>query len=87
MQNRRAARRAGESTASTGDSRSGRIAAKENFMAETKVTPISGASSYHEIGEFWDQHDLADYESETREVELDVDIQRIDFVHRETGRS
>lgn len=44
-------------------------------MGANKPTSISGATSYREIGEFWDQHDLADYESETREVEIEVDIQ------------
>ena len=38
-------------------------------------TPLSNASSYREIGEFWDQHDLADYWDQTSEVEMDVDIQ------------
>ena len=38
-------------------------------------TPISGASSYREIGEFWDQHDLADHWDQTHEVQMDVDIQ------------
>lgn len=37
-------------------------------------TSISGASSYREIGEFWDTHDLADYWDQTREVEMEVDI-------------
>jgi hypothetical protein len=34
---------------------------------------ISGASSYREIGEYWDEHDLS--EVSTRDVEMDVDIQ------------
>jgi hypothetical protein len=42
-------------------------------MAASK-TPISNASSYAEIGEYWDKHDLADHWDETREVELDVDV-------------
>lgn len=37
-------------------------------------TPISGASSYREIGEYWDQHDLSEHGDSTREVEMDVDI-------------
>jgi len=43
-------------------------------MTESK-TPISGASSYREIGEYWDRHDLADHWDETREVEMSVDLQ------------
>ena len=42
-------------------------------MDESK-TRISGASSYREIGEYWDRHDLADHWDETSEVQLDVDI-------------
>jgi hypothetical protein len=39
-----------------------------------RKTPISGASSYRKIGEFWDEHDLADYWDQTHEVEMNVDI-------------
>ena len=42
-------------------------------MSENK-TSISGASSYREIGEFWDTHDLSDYWDQTHEVQMDVDI-------------
>lgn len=37
-------------------------------------TPISDASSYREIGEYWDQHDLSEHGDSTHEVEMDVDI-------------
>jgi hypothetical protein len=36
-------------------------------MAESKSS-ISNASSYSEIGEYWDDHDLAEHWNETREV-------------------
>jgi len=42
-------------------------------MPENK-TPISNASSYAEIGEYWDNHDLADHWDETHEVEFQVDL-------------
>jgi len=42
-------------------------------MSESK-TPISGASSYAQIGEYWDEHDLSDHWEETRPVEFDVDV-------------
>ena len=42
-------------------------------MPENK-TPISNASSYAEIGEYWDSHDLADHWDETQEVEFQVDL-------------
>ncbi len=38
-------------------------------------TPISKASSYREIGEFWDTHSLADYWDQTKPVEFEIDIQ------------
>ncbi|HEX9460624.1 MAG TPA: CopG family antitoxin [Thermoanaerobaculia bacterium] len=37
-------------------------------------TSISGASSYREIGEFWDEHDLSEYWDQTRDVQMDIDI-------------
>jgi hypothetical protein len=42
-------------------------------MSETK-TPVSGASSYRELGEYWDRHDLAEVWDATRDVELEVDL-------------
>jgi CopG antitoxin of type II toxin-antitoxin system len=41
-------------------------------MGENK-TSISGASSYREIGEFWDEHDLSDYWDQTHDVPMDID--------------
>lgn len=38
-------------------------------MAENKSN-ISQASSYEEMGEFWDTHSLADFEEQTYEVEM-----------------
>jgi len=42
-------------------------------MAKRKSS-ISKASSYKEMGEFWDTHDTTDYEDQTYEVEFDVDL-------------
>ena len=42
-------------------------------MPENK-TPISKASSYAEICEYWDTHDLSDHWDETRAVEFQVDL-------------
>jgi hypothetical protein len=36
-----------------------------------RKTPISGASSYRKIGEFWDAHDLSDYWDQTHEVQVE----------------
>jgi len=43
-------------------------------MPENK-TPISNASSYQEIGEYWDNDDLSDHWDETREVEFQVNLE------------
>ena len=43
-------------------------------MAEGKSS-ISKASSYEEIGEFWDTHDFTDYLDDSTLVDFDVDIQ------------
>lgn len=42
-------------------------------MSESK-TPISGASSYAQIGEYWDDHDLSEHWDETRPAEFAVDL-------------
>ncbi|HEV7425167.1 MAG TPA: hypothetical protein VGQ46_02280 [Thermoanaerobaculia bacterium] len=36
-----------------------------------RKTPISGASSYRKIGDFWDQHDLADYSDQTYDIPIE----------------
>ena len=36
---------------------------------------ISKAASYKDIGEFWDNHDLAEYWDQTGPAKFDVDIQ------------
>lgn len=41
-------------------------------MSDSK-TPISGASSYIAIGEYWDTHDLNDHWDQTRPAEFEVD--------------
>ena len=43
-------------------------------MAENKST-ISKANSYHEIGEYWDSHDLSEVWDKTEEVKFEVDLQ------------
>ena len=42
-------------------------------MSENK-TPISKASSYAEIGEYWDDHDLSDHWDQTKAAAFEVDI-------------
>lgn len=44
-------------------------------MSQNK-TSISKKSSYQEIGEFWDNHDLSDFWDQTKPVEFEVNIQR-----------
>ncbi len=38
-------------------------------------TRISKATTYKEIGEFWDSHSLADYWDQTKPAKFDVNIQ------------
>ena len=42
----------------------------------TKITrsSISNATSYEEIGEFWDEHDTADYWEQTYPVECTINL-------------
>jgi hypothetical protein len=42
-------------------------------MAENKSS-ISKASSYQEIGEYWDAHDLGEVWDKTEEAEFEVDL-------------
>jgi hypothetical protein len=39
---------------------------------KTRLTNISKAETFEEIGEFWDTHSLDDYWDETHEVEFEV---------------
>ena len=43
-------------------------------MAENKSS-ISKASSYQEIGEYWDAHDLGEVWDKTEEVKFEVDLE------------
>ncbi len=43
-------------------------------MRKHKST-LSQATSYKEIGEFWDTHDLSDFWDKTKEAQFDVDIE------------
>ena len=42
------------------------------IVEERQLSSISKASSYEEMGEFWDTHDLADYLDQTHEVDFKV---------------
>jgi hypothetical protein len=44
--------------------------------SDNQKSSISNASTPEEIGEFWDDHSLADHWDQTREVEFDVRAQR-----------
>jgi hypothetical protein len=44
-------------------------------MSVITNTSLSKATSYQEIGEFWDNHDLTDFWEHTQAVTFDVDIQ------------
>jgi hypothetical protein len=40
-------------------------------------TSISNANNFEEIGKFWDEHSLGDYEEQTKEVKFKVDLLEI----------
>lgn len=50
-------------------------------MNENK-TSISNATSYQEIGEYWDTHDLSEVWEQTEPVEFEVDIQSEQIYYR-----
>ena len=45
-----------------------------DIMSKNK-TSISKASSYEDIGAFWDTHDVTDYWDQTYPVKFEIDIQ------------
>ena len=49
-------------------------------MSENKSS-ISNAGSYAEIGEFWDEHDLGEFEEQTYPVEFDVRVPLLSKVY------
>lgn len=44
-------------------------------MSKRDKSTISKASSYRELGEFWDTHDLADYWDQTQAVEVTLNLE------------
>ena len=42
---------------------------------ENNRSSLSQASSYEEIGDFWDSHDLTGYWEQTHPVEMEFDLQ------------
>jgi hypothetical protein len=55
------------------------------MSAKEGRTPVSGASSAEEIGEYWDTHSLADHWEEGHDVALDVQLVRRHRVTLEAG--
>lgn len=43
-------------------------------MSEGKSS-VSGVTSYQEMGEYWDEHDLADIWDQTEPVEMELDLE------------
>ncbi|MEA2164179.1 MAG: CopG antitoxin of type toxin-antitoxin system [Thermoanaerobaculia bacterium] len=43
-----------------------------------KKTSISKGSSYAEIGEYWDTHDLSDHWEQTKPAKFEIDLQSSD---------
>lgn len=40
-------------------------------------TSLSHSTTLQELADFWDSHDLADFESKTRDVPFHVDLKRV----------
>jgi hypothetical protein len=47
---------------------------------QAKVSAVSRAQTYDDIGAFWDTHDLADVRKQTRSVTFDVAMKRRRFL-------
>lgn len=50
-------------------------------MSKNKSS-ISGATSYQEMGEFWDEHSLNDYWDRTEPVEFKVNLEAEKFYYQ-----
>ena len=50
-------------------------------MSENKSS-ISHATSYQEIGEYWDTHDLAEVWEQTKPADFEVDLQSEQIYYR-----
>ncbi|MBI5474529.1 MAG: hypothetical protein HY961_19505 [Ignavibacteriae bacterium] len=55
-------------------SRNFRFVEKGRRVGENVGSSLSQASSYQQMGEFWDTHDLSDYWSQTRKARFEVKI-------------
>jgi CopG antitoxin of type II toxin-antitoxin system len=53
---------------------------KTEIRRSPKVSSISRAKTYEEIGAFWDTHDLTEFSGRTRTAAFDVDIARRRFL-------
>lgn len=53
---------------------------KSKGRGQPKLSTVSKAQTYEEIGAFWDTHDLADTAQQTRPVTFEVAIKRRRFL-------
>ena len=51
---------------------------KKKKDTEINKSSISQATTYEEIGEFWDNHSLADHWEQTQEIEFDIKLKTKD---------
>jgi len=63
--------------------RSSRGLLREHKGMSENHTRISNASSYSEIGEYWDTHDLSEHWDETNEGDFQVDLKSSVISHRD----
>ena len=45
------------------------------MVSENQVSSVSGSRSIEEMAEFWDTHDAADYDDQTREVTIEFALE------------
>ena len=48
---------------------------------------VSKATSYQEMGEFWDKHDLTDYWEQTKPLEFEVDIRLLERLNEKVDKA
>ena len=44
---------------------------------EDKLSSLSGSRSLEEMAEFWDSHDAADFDGQTREADVEFDLRSV----------
>ena len=51
------------------------MARSKTQKTKQQRTSLSGARTLREVADFWDTHDLTDFEDQTRDVDIEVEIE------------